>query len=190
MSDRTCVIEGCDRPFLARGWCKKHYRAWKAHGTPIVIKPSAEERFMAKVEKSDGDDCWMWIGSYDKAGGYGKFWLGNTKTGAHRASYELFVGPIPPGMDIDHLCHSFECTEGVACSHRRCVNPAHLEPVTHRENMLRGRGWAGQQVRRTHCPRGHEYTDENTYVSPKGERSCRACRPMHNQRRKLRRRAA
>lgn len=180
MSDRTCVIDGCDRPFLARGWCKKHYRAWQAHGDPLGSHfGSNEERFMQRVEKRS-NGCWLWLGPLTP-NGYGRFWMNGKRWWVHRASYELFVGPIPDGLQIDHLCHTYDenCPAG-ACDHRRCVNPEHLEPVTIRENSIRGRGFCGQQARQTHCKRGHEFTDNNTHITARGERVCRECMRMHN----------
>jgi hypothetical protein len=87
-----------------------------------------EERFWCKVDKQE-DGCWHWLGSKNKPGGYGRFRIGMARIVAHRFSYELLVGPIGDGLEIDHLC----CNPG-------CVNPAHLETVTHRENMRR-RKW-------------------------------------------------
>jgi hypothetical protein len=125
---------------------------------------SHEQRFLDKVYKRD--DCWLWIAKCNNRG-YGMFGLDRRMQTAHRVAYELWVGPIPDGLEIDHLC-------GV----RHCVNPAHLEAVTHRENLLRGSGFAAINAAKTHCPRGHEYTPENTYTNPNpnGGRICRTCK--------------
>lgn len=83
---------------------------------------------------------------------------------AHRVAYELLIGPIAAGLELDHLCRT-----------HACVNPAHLEPVTGQVNLLRGVGFPATNAAKTHCPQGHEYTAENTYWSKKGQRGCRAC---------------
>lgn len=119
------------------------------------------EQFLAKVDKSE--TCWLWTGAKGR-GGYGNLVWNGRHTNAHRVSYELHVGPIPDPCSIDHLC-----------SVRHCVNPAHLEPVTVRENLRRGAGFPGVNARKTHCPRGHAYDAENTYVW-NGLRYCRTCR--------------
>lgn len=94
---------------------------------------------------------------------------------AHRAAYEIAVGPIPTGLGLDHVCHSRSttCPGGAGCLHRRCCNPDHLEPVTALENHWRSPYSAG---RRTHCPQGHPYDEANTRVSNEGKRECRICR--------------
>jgi hypothetical protein len=127
---------------------------------------TVESRFWPKVNKTD--TCWLWAAGRTTLG-YGMFWDGKRVVCAHRFAYELLVGPVEPGRELDHTCRV-----------PSCVNPKHLEPVTHRVNV--GRGEAGaksaaQQRAKTHCPRGHEYTGENTYTNPStGARHCRACR--------------
>jgi hypothetical protein len=124
-----------------------------------------EMRLLSRTDRGGlPGGCWLWQGSKNKQG-YGQMWLAGRHMGAHRAAYILFVGPIPEGLFIDHLC-------GVPA----CVNPRHLEPVTNRENLLRGPGPAGRHARQTHCKRGHEFTLANTRISKRGERICRACR--------------
>lgn len=125
-------------------------------------KPAAE-RFAAKVQKGDG--CWTWTGA-TQAGGYGRFMVSsrpNVLVLAHRFAYEQAHGSIADDLTIDHLCRNTSC-----------VNPAHLEPVTREENALRG----SRNAAKTHCDRGHEFTEANTYVAPSRPhvRACRTCR--------------
>ena len=123
---------------------------------------SPEERFWSYADK--GGDCWMWTGGLD-ASGYGQFTVVRGEhVRAHRHAYALVVGPIPEGKVLDHLCRT-----------RACVNPAHMEPVTNRENVLRGDGITALNARKTHCPAGHEYTEGNTYLTAGGKRQCRQC---------------
>lgn len=176
----NCSIAGCDRPARSRGWCPMHYSRWQRNGDPEVgrgLRGSPEKRFWAKVQKTDG--CWEWTAGLAN-GGYGAFWLaGRRYVKAHRFAYEHLVGPIPEGMQIDHLCRN-----------PPCVNPAHLEVVTQQVNVARGQsGW--WQARKTHCPQGHEYTPENTIVRNKGRgRNCRACHNEVIRRRRQRLKAA
>jgi hypothetical protein len=128
----------------------------------------AEVRFWIKVDRRGDDECWPWMAGLTRAG-YGQFQpdrkTGQTHIYAHRFSYELLVGPIPEGLTIDHLCRN-----------RQCVNPRHLEPVTNKENGLRGISVAAMNARKTHCAKGHPYSKENIYVFPsKGGRKCRIC---------------
>ena len=106
-----------------------------------------------------GDGCWEWTGGKTPQG-YGMV----ARRQAHRVVYELLAGPIPDGLVIDHLCRN-----------RGCVRPDHLEPVTNRENLMRGEGITAAFAAQTHCKRGHPFNDANTYRRPDGGRQCRAC---------------
>lgn len=128
-----------------------------------TLTPAIEQRLMAKVDV-DPDGCWQWIGSTDTTG-YGQVRIAQKLHRAHRVVYERHVGLIPDGLTLDHLCKN-----------RACVNPEHLEPVSLRENILRGDSPAARHAVKTHCVHGHEYTDANTYRDPKGRRGCRICR--------------
>lgn len=125
---------------------------------------STEERFFAKVDKNAPNGCWLWTASRFAAG-YGQFRYSPQKNGrAHSWSYEHFKGPIPEGLQIDHLCKN-----------KLCVNPDHLEAVTAMVNVHRSNNACAVNARKTHCPQGHAYSLENTYVDPAGRRICRAC---------------
>lgn len=123
------------------------------------------ERFMEKVSVNETTGCWEWTAYIDPSG-YGRFTVdGDHKAQlAHRVSYELHVGPIANGMTLDHLCRN-----------RACANPSHLEQVTLTENKRRGESVAAINARKTHCKRGHEFTERNTRISKDGSRACRAC---------------
>lgn len=118
------------------------------------------------------DGCWAWRPKPINSG-YGIFflWDGAKKTGtlAHRFAYETWVGPIPEGLTIDHLCRN-----------KLCVNPSHLEPVSNAENNRRGNSLSAQNSRKTRCKRGHEFTPENTEVQTSGARKCKTCRKAAN----------
>ncbi len=153
-----CSIAGCGLPVFARSWCHRHYRKWREHGDVNYQRPSREERFWEKVERPSPYCCWEWQAA--TVVGYGRF----EQSGAHVLAYEWLVGPIPEGLQLDHLCRNIIC-----------VNPLHLEPVTIRVNVLRGRGRSAANARKTHCPRGHPFDEENTYRYS-GQRHCRKCR--------------
>lgn len=122
-----------------------------------------EDRFWAKVEPTGF--CWIWTAAKTK--GYGVCWNGERTMPAHRFAYEYLVGPIPSGLVIDHLCRN-----------RACVNPDHMDVVTHRVNIRRGQAGVltgAKQRAKRECPSGHEYDTANTYINSKGERSCRRC---------------
>lgn len=124
-----------------------------------------EKRFWAKVSLPDPETgCMEWLASL-RGSGYGQFVIRKPRiVQAHRFAYELLVGPIPEGLVIDHLCRN-----------KACVRPDHLEPVTHRVNILRGVGPSAWHARKTHCPQGHEYNTENTHRRASGARDCRKC---------------
>jgi hypothetical protein len=121
-------------------------------------------KFMDNVDVTK--DCWEWR-RYKSEQGYGitSKYCGKTRWRAHRLAYELFNGPIPDGLQIDHLCRN-----------RGCVNPSHLEAVTHKENTLRGIGVTAINKRKTRCYRGHPFTGDNYIINYRGERMCRTCR--------------
>lgn len=130
----------------------------------VEVDRKTYRRFWSKVRV--GDECWEWVGG--KSRGYGSFSYQGKIRKAHRFAYELLVGPIPEGLELDHL-RPF-------CSTRACVRPDHLEPVTHEENSSR----VGRRL--THCKRGHEFTPENTRVQivrQRGKtyrwRKCKTC---------------
>jgi hypothetical protein len=138
-------------------------------------------RFWLQVESGKGDDeCWLWEGCIQQGYGRVRGSLGGRVEQAHRVAYELEVGPIPDGLDLDHTCHNdTECPGGFSCLHRRCVNPAHLEPVTRVENVYRSHvSPGGVNARKTHCIHGHPFDEANTIERPRGHRGCRTCKEL------------
>jgi len=138
----------------------------------VTSSQLARFKRLVAVQKNE---CWMWTGQIS-TGGYGMFKpsAGVEREMAHRWSYRIFVDQIPTGLQIDHKCHTedLSCPGGLDCEHRRCVNPAHLEPVTGSENTLRQRHYERSV---THCPQGHPYEGENLIVNGDGKRRCRIC---------------
>jgi hypothetical protein len=129
-----------------------------------------------RLERStrlDENGCWVWTASLSHDG-YGQFCFRRRMRRVHRVTYELFKGPIPDGLVIDHLCRNL-----------RCVNPEHLEAVTHKENTARG-----LSAPRKQCPHGHPYNEENTYIERStGRRRCRTCMLASEAKRNAKRRA-
>ena len=145
-------------PQMAGRMCMACAQSLATAAASVANSSSTVEKFDKYVAK--GDSCWEW-GGYRHGNGYGAIWHEGKQVLVHRWSYEHFVGPIPDGLTIDHLCRN-----------RACVNPAHMEPVTSRENTRR--------AMRTHCINGHEFTPENTYTPNDGKRYCRECRRQRN----------
>jgi HNH endonuclease len=127
-----------------------------------TIKNRLPESLLERIEFIPPCSCWLWSGAID-AGGYARLFFQGKKRFAHRLSYEYFVGKIPDGMVSDHLCRN-----------TWCVNPAHIEIVTQKENVLRGFAPTAVNSRKTCCIRGHEFTAENTIRTKRG-RVCRTC---------------
>jgi len=115
------------------------------------------DRFWDKVSPEPNTDCWLWTAS--TTNGYGDFHLDRKIRRAHRVSFVALVGEVPTGLVLDHVAKR-------GCCGPSCVNPHHLQPVTQRENLLRGRGFAARQARQTHCKNGHPLGDD---------RRCRIC---------------
>ena len=120
--------------------------------------------FLRKIEPQP-NGCWNWIGNILKSG-YGLFRSRSKQVGPHRFSYETFVGAIPRGLTIDHLCNN-----------RICVNPEHMAIATLRQNVLRGNGICARNARKTHCKRGHPLSGVNLRFAKllKGGRECQTC---------------
>lgn len=139
--------------------------------------PNTIERMRARTTETERG-CWLWNGKIDSRG-YGRSSLNNRSMLAHRAMYTLAVGPIPDGLDLDHLCFT-----------PRCINPAHLEPVTRAENLARrspNRRRRGPSELSGFCCRGHERTDETTYLW-NGVRYCKPCMRINQRASRARRR--
>lgn len=125
------------------------------------MRQSTSEDFWKHVIKSDG--CWRWNRSHFRSG-YARVKFKGRDTVAHVISWELTNGPVQNGLELDHLCRN-----------RGCVNPSHLEPVTHRENMIRGNTAIRTNALKINCREGHPLAGDNLFVRKDGRRRCRAC---------------
>lgn len=165
MGTLTCSISECSRPYLCKGYCNLHYkRAKKGQDMNKSAKVVGNdiERFWSYVDKTD--TCWLWNGRLNDERGYARLRIGRKFKYAHVYSYELAKEKPRKGTELDHLCRV-----------RHCVNPAHLEPVTHKVNMERS-----SHATRTHCRSGHPYSGDNLYINPAGSRACRACHKVRS----------
>lgn len=142
--------------------CTHRTIGWNHPISPIHgrRRTTDEQRFWAKVNRTDS--CWLWTGSLSN--GYGNCRFRGRTRGAHQVAYELRVGPVPDGLQLDHLCRV-----------RACVNPAHLEAVTQQVNIFRGASPVAANAAKTHCANGHEFTPENTHHRAEGGRRCLTC---------------
>lgn len=130
--------------------------------TGVYPRPHVAKRFWSKVDLKGPRDCWLWLGCKDQHG-YGQFSLQGRKPRAHRVAYEFAIGPIPDGLVTDHLCRNASC-----------VNPLHVEPVTHGENIRRSP--IHNNRIKTHCKRGHLLLGENLLKREDGGRGCKTCK--------------
>lgn len=148
-----------------RGYVKGEPRRFVLghHGRVAPRKPVLDRLMEKVIWNGDEDECWEWQGGKNDSS-YGLLRVDGREAYAHRVSYELFVGPIPDGLEIDHLCRR-----------PNCVNPAHLEAVSHRENILRGTSPAAVSAAKTHCSKGHPLSGPNVYMPQRGGRQCRTC---------------
>lgn len=170
MTKRKCATRRCTSQAVARGMCRRHYNAWwRTHRDETRRVRPVAERFWAKVDKNAPNGCWLWTAGCSPDG-YGLFHFDErTGANAHRVAYQLLVGEIPAGFHLHHVCRT-----------RRCVNPAHLEPIEAGEHTVTH----AREI--THCKRGHELCGDNVYLF-RGVRFCRKCRRIRDEARRQRR---
>lgn len=154
-----------DRKKYAREWYRR--KAVEVNGSVNVRSIDQSPQSKLEFKSCYTGDCIVWTGASNRLG-YGSLYIGKKHYMAHRLAYELRHGSIPDGHQIDHLCRN-----------PSCINPSHLEAVTHKVNVNRGISRAVTVKRhslRTHCKRGHEFTEDNTYIYVLNGRKCRSCK--------------
>lgn len=176
----NCTASECTGKHYSLGYCLRHYRRLQKRGT-IEDRPGdkvdVKARIRCSIEIPIGVGCWLWTGG-ELYRGYGRLSISNRNKMAHVASYNEYIGPVPRGLILDHLCRT-----------RRCVNPEHLEPVTRGVNTMRSKLTVARiNADKTHCKRGHEFTEENTQLFRQSRggrigRNCRKCRALRSRKR-------
>lgn len=179
-----CSVEGCGRPYLARGYCTRHWKRWRNGQDPTTKsfrEKTVEERFWERVDKSGPDDCWMWTGNTrgTKPLMYGILSIDHRGISAHRLAYEFQNGTLPQLVEADYRGTCVRHT----CDNTLCMNGRHLIPGTHVQNMQDkvDRHRTGRY--KTHCKRGHPRTPENIYQSRQGPWHCKPCHKDSKRRR-------
>ena len=143
-----------------------HYQRLRNHGDSQVKKNARLTPLWERIQNYEPEPntgCWIWRGACDSSG-YAQTFGGGRYLKVHRVMFEAHRGPIPSGLQLDHLCR-------VRC----CINPAHLEPVTPRENTMRGQTITAANARKTRCAQGHQFSPENTRIAKNGQRVCIEC---------------
>lgn len=169
---KTCTIEGCTSPAPCKGMCQKHYKRMRRYGSTDDRRLTPIDRLMARVVETAGPmatPCWITTYTPNRAGYVPLRTEGGKRKLCHTVTYEHFVGPIPDGLELDHLCRV-----------RGCCNPAHLEAVTRRVNFLRSHHNSAITYRTDLCRNGHFMAD--AYVKSDNRRECRICRDQRRRR--------
>jgi hypothetical protein len=185
---RPCEVDGCERHVEAHDLCHTHYAYLRRTGRrPTTAVPTSQARFEAKVNRNGPvpvaaphlGPCSLWTGAKSSGGRHGAVSIDGKRMPAHRAAWVLAGRELPDGLDLDHLCKV-----------TLCVRIDHLEPKTHRENVLCGDAPSAANARKTHCPKGHPLSGANLFIEAGGGRRCITCKRDRNREAMRRKRAA